>query len=97
MPSKTKSDKLPSLSSVYASKGGSFTMPGDFVVNIEILGKNEAQEEMGTNLAQYYHGEHRILLRKSRSLKKRKSDLEHELAHMCIDWADHFIRKSVVS
>lgn len=97
MPSRINSNKLPSLSSVYASRGGSFTMPGDFVVNISVLGKREAQEEMGTNLAQYYQGEHRILLRKARTLKERRADLEHELAHMCIDWADHFIRKSVVS
>lgn len=94
MPSKTKS-KLPSLSSQYATYGGSFTMPGDFTVKIEVLGRSEAQEEMGTNLAQYYHGDHKILLRKSRSLKERRADLEHELAHMCIDWADHFIRKSI--
>ena len=92
MPSQTKSKKL---SSHFASVGGSFAMPGDFVVSVNVLNTKDAAKQMGTNLAQYYPDVHIIQLRKSRSLKQRQADLEHELAHMCIDWADHFIRKSL--
>lgn len=75
--------------------GGTFTMPGGFKVRVEILDKDEANAEMGAEaLAQYYHDDHMIQLRKSRSPKQRKSDLEHELQHCCVDWVDYFIRKA---
>lgn len=75
--------------------GGVFTMPGGFKVKVEILDKEEANAEMGREvLAQYYHADHIIQLRRERTLKQRKTDFEHELQHMAIDWIDHFIRKS---
>ena len=83
------------LVTVLATEGGSFTMPGGFKVTVEVLGKQDASEEMGNKvLAQYYQSEHKILLKRTRSMRKRKADLEHELGHMCIDWADHFVRKA---
>lgn len=70
-------------------------MPGRFKVTVHILDKTEAKDEMDSKaLAMYYQDEHAIVLRKSRSQAKRKEDLEHEISHMCIDWADHFIRKA---
>ena len=76
-------------------KGGTFTLPGGFKVRIEIVPKDDEAEEIGEQtLACYYHEDHLIQLRSSRSLKQRKTDLEHELQHCCVDWVDHFIRKS---
>lgn len=76
-------------------RGGVFTLVGGFRVRVEILDNDEAREEMGNEvLAQYFHDDHVIQLRKSRSMKQRRADFEHELQHMCIDWVDHFIRKS---
>lgn len=75
--------------------GGTFTMVGGFRVRVELLDKDEAHEEMGSAvLAQYFHEDHLIQLRKSRSLKQRRADLEHELMHMTVDWVDFFIRKA---
>lgn len=75
--------------------GGVFVMPGGFKVRVELLGKDEADAEMGREvLAQYYHEDHLIQLRRSRSKKQRKSDFEHELQHCCVDWVDYFIRKA---
>ena len=86
------------LSTVLTNYGGSFTMPGGFKVNVEILGKDDAHVEMGSQvLAQYYQDEHRILLKRSRSTKNRRTDLEHEIQHACVDWIDHFMRKARVS
>ena len=83
------------LSTSLNKYGGVFTMPGGFKVMVEILDKAEANAEMGVEaLAQYYHHDHLIQLRKSRSLKQRKTDFEHELHHCCIDWVDYFLRKS---
>ena len=75
--------------------GGTFTMPGGFKVRVEILDNEEANAEMGAEvLAQYYHDDHVIQLRKNRTPKQRKSDFEHELQHCCVDWVDYFIRKA---
>lgn len=75
--------------------GGTFSMPGGFKVKVEIVAKDEETEEIGAaSLACYYHEDHLIQLRSSRSLRLRKTDLEHELQHMVVDWVDHFIRKS---
>lgn len=75
--------------------GGCFTMPGGFKVKVEILEKDEAKDQMGTQvLAQYCQEEHLILLKRSRKAKQRMSDLEHEFQHMAVDWIDHFIRKA---
>jgi len=75
--------------------GGSFTMPGGFKVRVEILDKEEANAEMGREvLAQYFHDDHIIQLRRERTAKQRRSDFEHELQHCCVDWVDYFIRKS---
>jgi hypothetical protein len=76
-------------------QGGQFTMPGGFKVRVEILDKDEANAEMGNEvLAQYYHEDHLIQLRRSRTPKQRKADFEHELQHCCIDWVDYFVRKA---
>jgi len=84
-------------STILKNYGGSFTMPGKFKVIAEILDKHDAHDHMGSKvLAQYYQDDHLILLKRSRSAKQRKADLEHELGHMCIDWIDHFMRKSKV-
>ncbi|MGH9910321.1 MAG: hypothetical protein ACRD32_06735, partial [Nitrososphaerales archaeon] len=78
--------------------GGVFTMPGGFKVRVEILGKEDARDQMGSKvLAQYYQDDHLILLKRSRTPKKRRTDLEHELFHMAVDWIDHFVRKARVS
>ena len=75
--------------------GGTFVMPGNFRVKVVILDKDEAEVEMDAdNLAEYYREDHRIQLRKSRTLKQRKTDLEHELQHCCVDWVDHFMRRA---
>ena len=75
--------------------GGVFTLVGGFRVRVEILDKDEAREEMGNEvLAQYFHDDHVIQLRKSRSLKQRRADFEHELQHCCIDWVDYFCRRA---
>jgi hypothetical protein len=82
-------------STLLNQQGGSFMMPGGFKVRVEILDKDEANAEMGPEaLAQYYHEDHLIQLRRSRTPKQRKSDLEHELQHCCVDWVDYFIRKA---
>lgn len=84
-------------STILINDGGSFTLPGNFRVSVHILGKNDAKDDMDSqSLAMYYQDEHSILLRRSRSKKNRKADLEHELQHCCVDWVDHFIRKSYV-
>jgi hypothetical protein len=83
----TKSAKL-------REHGGTFTMPGGFKVKVELLDKDEANEEMGKEvLAQYYHEDHLIQLRKERTEQLRKADFEHELQHMAVDWIDFFVRK----
>lgn len=85
----------PKLSTLLNSQGGTFTMPGGFKVKVEILDKDEADAEMGREaLAQYFHEDHLIQLRKERTLTQRRSDFEHELQHMTIDWVDFFIRKA---
>jgi hypothetical protein len=77
--------------------GGAITLPGRFRVRIQILDKNEERTEIpGKVLAQYFQTEHLITLRSSRNLKQRKSDLEHELQHACVDWVDHMMRKAYV-
>mgnify|MGYP001615987598 CR=1 FL=1 len=82
-------------STLLNKQGGTFTMPGRFKVRVEILDNKSANKEMGREtLAQYYHENHLIQLRRSRTLKQRKSDLEHELQHCCVDWVDYFIRKA---
>ena len=75
--------------------GGIFSMPGGFKVRVEILDKDEAEEEIGPEyLAHYCHDDHLIQLRRSRSNADRLTDLEHELQHCCVDWVDFFIRKA---
>ena len=75
--------------------GGVFTMPGGFKVKVEILEHEDANAEMGAEaLAQYYHEDHLIQLRRTRTAKQRKTDLEHELQHMVVDWVDYFIRRA---
>jgi Zn-dependent peptidase ImmA (M78 family) len=70
-------------------------MPGGFKVKVQVVSKEDESDEIGEQtLACYYHEDHLIQLRSSRSLKQRKTDLEHELQHCCVDWVDHFIRKS---
>jgi len=85
-------------STLLNNHGGTFTMPGGFRVRVEILDHEEANAEMGVEvLAQYYHDDHVIQLRKNRTAKQRKSDLEHELQHCSIDWVDYFMRKARVT
>ena len=85
-------------STILNNYGGVFTMPGGFKVRVEILGKEEAREQMGNQcLAQYYQDDHVIMLKRSRKPKQRRTDLEHELSHMVVDWIDHFVRKARVS
>lgn len=87
--------RKPKLSTLLNNKGGKFTMPGGFAVRVELLDKEDANEEMGKEvLAQYYHEDHLIQLRKERTPSQRKTDLEHELQHMTVDWVDYFIRKA---
>ncbi len=92
--SKKKIGKI-RTSTALREHGGVFKMPGGFTVRVELLDKDEADAEMGREvLAQYYHEDHLIQLRKERSKKQRKADFEHELQHMTVDWVDYFIRKS---
>lgn len=85
----------PKTSTLLREQGGSFNMPGGFKVRVEILNKEDADDEMGKEaLAQYFHDDHLIQLRKSRTKKQRKSDFEHELMHMTVDWVDYFVRKA---
>ena len=92
-----KSGKSIKKSTILNNHGGVFTMPGGFKVRVEILDKQEAQDQMGSKvLAQYYHDDHLIVLKRSRAPKKRRTDLEHELQHMCVDWIDFFIRKAKI-
>ena len=96
MPSRIKS-KAPSLLALYARTGGAFALPGGFNVTVRILNKAEAHKEMGSEiLAQYSHDDHMIYLKKSRRVKDRKLDLEHELGHAALDWIDYFVRKAKV-
>lgn len=75
--------------------GGTIRMPGNFRVKVELLDKHDAKDQMGSQvLAQYSQDDHVISLKKNRTSKQRKSDLEHELQHCCVDWIDHFMRKS---
>lgn len=70
-------------------------MPGGFKVRVEVLSKEDANEEMGKEvLAQYYHEDHLIQLRQERTKKQRKADFEHELQHCCVDWVDFFVRRA---
>lgn len=70
-------------------------MPGGFKVKVQIVAKEAEAEEIGEQtLACYYHEDHLIQLRSSRPLHLRRTDLEHELQHACVDWVDFFIRKS---
>lgn len=83
------------LSTLLNAQGGTFTMPGGFRVRVEILEHDEAQAEMGSEaLAQYCQDEHLIQLRRRRTTKQRRSDFEHELQHMTVDWVDYFLRKA---
>ena len=85
-------------STLLTNYGGVLNMPGGFKVRVEILDKQDARDQMGSKvLAQYYQDDHIILLKRSRPAKQRKSDLEHELQHMCVDWIDHFIRKAKIT
>jgi len=85
-------------STLLKNVGGTFTMPGRFKVHVEILGKDDAREQMGGQvLAQYWQGDHIISLKRSRTDKQRRTDLEHELQHCCVDWIDHFMRKARVT
>lgn len=78
-----------------SKQGGVFTMPGCFRVRVEILEKDEADDEMGREaLAQFLHDDHLIQLRRERTAKQRRADLEHELMHMTVDWVDYFGRRS---
>ena len=82
-------------STILANDGGVINMPGGFRVTVELLDKEEAKDQMGSQaLALYYQDDHVIALKKSRSVKQRRTDLEHELQHMCVDWIDHYMRKS---
>jgi len=84
-------------STILKNYGGTFTMPGGFRVTVDILDKSDARDQMGSQvLAQYYQDDHIILLKRSRSAKQRKTDLEHELQHMVVDWIDHFVRKAKI-
>ncbi len=84
-------------STILNKYGGRFTMPGGFHVRVKILDKHDERDGIpGTTLAQYWRDEHLIELRGSRSLKQRRTDLEHELQHCCVDWVDHYMRKSRV-
>ena len=81
----------------FYKSGGIIRMPGGFKVRVEVLGKEDAKDSMGGQiLAAYWQEEHIITLRKSRTARQRKTDLEHELQHMCVDFIDHFMRKSKV-
>lgn len=92
MPSKTNS-KL--WSTHLAKHGGVLTLPGDFVIKVDVLGTHEAKKDIATDcLAQYFIEEHRIVLRRSRKLKDRKLDLDHEIQHGLVDWLDFFMRKA---
>lgn len=94
----TNGKRRTKISTGLANHGGAFTMPGGFRVRVEILDKQDAKDQMGSQvLAQYYQDEHLILLKRSRSAKQRKTDLEHELQHMCVDFIDHFVRKAKVT
>ena len=95
MPLKTPNKVRHRRSTILATDGGSFMMPGRFKVTVEVIGKEQAKNEMGSRvLAQYCQEEHLILLKRTRSKKHRKEDLEHELQHMAVDWIDHFVRKA---
>lgn len=75
--------------------GGIIRMPGGFKVRVDILGKEDAKDVLGGQiLAAYWQEEHIITLKKSRSVRQRKTDLEHEMQHMCVDFIDHFMRKA---
>ena len=75
--------------------GGIIRMPGGFKVTVVLLDKEEAKDTLGSQvLAAYWQEDHVITLKKSRSARQRKTDLEHELQHMTVDWIDHFIRKA---
>ena len=79
----------------FYKSGGVIRMPGGFRVRVEVLGKEDAKDVMGGQiLAAYWQEEHVITLKKSRSARQRKTDLEHELQHMTVDWIDHFMRKA---
>lgn len=83
------------LSTKLNKVGGVFTMPGGFRVKVQVVPKEDEKEEIGDEtLACYYHADHLIQLRSSRSVAQRRTDLEHELQHACVDWVDFFIRKS---
>lgn len=85
------------LATKFYKDGGVFSLPGGFRVRVEILGKEDSQECMGSQiLAAYWQEEHLITLKRSRSTKQRKADLEHELQHMAVDFIDHFMRKAKV-
>jgi len=84
-------------STILNNYGGEFVMPGGFKVKVAVLDKEDANDHMGGKaLALYYQDEHLICLKRSRPAKLRRTDLEHELQHMVVDWIDHFIRKARV-
>ena len=65
----------------------SITLPFGFVVKIAQLHDREFEEETGGGcLACWMVDDHTIYLRLSRSIKKRRADLAHEVLHAAADW-----------
>ena len=82
------------LSTLLVSQGGTFTMPGKFKVPIKLVTKGAEHDDMDTHAyAEFEHDTNIITLRTSRKRRQRRSDLEHELQHMAVDWINHVMHK----
>lgn len=61
--------------------------PFGYTVQIKQLDHEEFEAEAGGGcVACWYSDERSILLDKSRSIKKRRADLSHEVLHAAADW-----------
>ncbi len=88
---------MPRQSTLLNKYGGTLTLPGGFRIRVEILDTDEEDSILGREcLAHYIHADHLIQLRRSRTIKQRRTDLEHELQHASVDWLDYFMRKAKV-
>lgn len=63
------------------------TLPFGYVITISELPDKEFDIETGGDcLACWIVEEQTVYLRKNRTIRKRRSDLAHELLHACADW-----------
>ena len=82
------------LSTLLVSQGGTFSMPGKFKVPIKLVTKDAERDEISPEAySEFEHDTNIITIRTSRKRRQRRTDLEHELQHMVVDWINHVMNK----